>query len=133
MHFSATVLALLAAVATQATSVVSQSSSNWTFLGAMSVPQAAIFELTSPLPLLQHNQYGHNGWIQDKAGTDIWLGNGKSVTVAGGWGFFWIDSNVCADNAATFGWPENYGDVYIKGDGFLHDSNGKNLDTVLPH
>lgn len=85
MHFSATTLALLAAVATQAISDVSQSSSNRTLLEAMSVLQAAVMSTNiSPLPRLQHNQYGHDGWIQDKAGTDIWLGNGKSANVAGG-------------------------------------------------
>jgi hypothetical protein len=73
---------------------------------------------------MQHNQYGINGWIQDDVGTDLYLGNGQSQTLGGGWGFFWI-SGHCSDNSAAFTWPTNYGDVYIQTDGYLHDASGK--------
>ncbi|KAI9858149.1 MAG: hypothetical protein M1813_007798 [Trichoglossum hirsutum] len=72
-----------------------------------------------------HNQYGHNGWIQDRAGTNLQLQNGHSVNIAGGWGFFWVDAGICADNSVAYGWPENYGDVYIRTDGFMYDAGGK--------
>ncbi|KAI9853402.1 MAG: hypothetical protein M1813_002233 [Trichoglossum hirsutum] len=77
-----------------------------------------------------HNQYGHSGWIEDQAGTDIALPNGGSATVAGGWGFFWVDASVCADNSVTYTWPESYGDVYIHHDGYLYDSNGNRITNA---
>ncbi|KAF4632842.1 hypothetical protein G7Y89_g5283 [Cudoniella acicularis] len=69
-----------------------------------------------------HNQYGVNGWIQDSAGTDVQLNNGQSTGIGGGWGFFWISSSDCSDNSVAFTWPSNYGDVYIKSDGYLYDA-----------
>ncbi|RAK77665.1 uncharacterized protein BO72DRAFT_447811 [Aspergillus fijiensis CBS 313.89] len=71
-----------------------------------------------------HNNYGKNGWIQDNQGSDIQLKNGGSVTIGGGWGFFWVDSSVCSKNSVTYTWPSSYGDVYIHSDGFLYDASG---------
>lgn len=92
-----------------------------------------------------HNQFGHSGWIQDDQGTDVALNNGGSVTLGGGWGFFWVDSSVCSKNSVTYSWPSSYGgmlpryssqkfndiftdislDVYIHRDGFLYDAGGE--------
>ncbi|PYH87356.1 hypothetical protein BO71DRAFT_404723 [Aspergillus ellipticus CBS 707.79] len=76
-----------------------------------------------------HNQFGHNGWIQDDQGTDVQLNNGGSVTLGGGWGFFWVDGSVCSKNSVTYTWPSSYGDVYIHSDGFLYDASGYQISS----
>lgn len=60
-----------------------------------------------------HNNYGKNGWIQDNQGSDIQLKNGGSVTIGGGWGFFWVDSSVCSKNSVTYTWPSSYGGMFF--------------------
>ncbi|KAJ5368175.1 uncharacterized protein N7496_007935 [Penicillium cataractarum] len=72
-----------------------------------------------------HNQFGHSGWIQDDQGTDVALNNKGSATVGGGWGFFWVSGSVCSKNSVTYTWPSNYGDVYIRSDGFLYDASDR--------
>jgi hypothetical protein len=94
-----------------------------------------------------HNQFGKDGYIQDDQGSELALNNGGSVTIGGGWGFFWVDSSVCGKNSVAYTWPSSYGgmlfkstcrlywlckfsidiylDVYIRSDGFLYDGSGK--------
>ena len=48
-------------------------------------------------------------------------------------GFFWVKLNSCADNSANFDWPENYSDVYIKSDGYLHDSDDMDWGIIIPN
>ncbi|KAJ5355439.1 uncharacterized protein N7496_012651 [Penicillium cataractarum] len=61
-----------------------------------------------------HNQSGNPGWIQDNKGKDHYLNNGGSVTLSGGWGFFWIEDVSCqTQNSAAFSWPSGYGDTQI--------------------
>lgn len=92
-----------------------------------------------------HSQFGKNGWIQDDQGSELQLNNKGSVTVGGGWGFFWVAGSVCSKNSVAYSWPSNYGgmlliqigcscnkvltdiypDVYIRSDGFLYDASGR--------
>lgn len=58
-----------------------------------------------------HNNFGHNGYIQDDQGTDVALNNGGSATVGGGWGFFWVPSSVCVKNSVAWSWPSSYGGI----------------------
>ncbi|KAL3458912.1 hypothetical protein BJX64DRAFT_265617 [Aspergillus heterothallicus] len=76
-----------------------------------------------------HNQYGHDGYIQDNQGTEVLLKNGKSVDVGGGWGFFWVQANICHQNAIAYTWPKDYGDVYIRNDGRLYDAGGSQISN----
>jgi len=48
---------------------------------------------------------------------------GTSIGVFDGWVKFW--SSSCPNVEATFMWEASYGDVYLKSDGYLHDSSGK--------
>ncbi|KAJ5980840.1 hypothetical protein N7481_008138 [Penicillium waksmanii] len=64
-----------------------------------------------------HNQFGKDGYIQDDQGSEIFLKNKGSVTVGGGWGFFWVASSVCSKNSVAYTWPTNYGEyqlIYIQ-------------------
>ncbi|KAJ0419786.1 hypothetical protein BJY00DRAFT_313707 [Aspergillus carlsbadensis] len=70
------------------------------------------------------NQYGKPGWLQDNQGTQVYIKNNGAADIGGGWGFFWVDGNVCHNNAVAFGWPADYGDVYLKSDGFLYNGGG---------
>ncbi|KAL4904645.1 hypothetical protein BDW74DRAFT_178738 [Aspergillus multicolor] len=78
-----------------------------------------------------HNDFGHNGWVQDSTGTEVYLANGASVNIGGGWAFFWVDAAVCPGkaNSVTYGWPANYGDVYIRSDGRLYEAGGSQISS----
>jgi hypothetical protein len=56
-----------------------------------------------------HNQFGKPGWLQDNQGTQVYIKNNGVADVGGGWGFFWVDGNVCHQNSVAFGWPADYG------------------------
>ncbi|KAL2807966.1 hypothetical protein BJX63DRAFT_436545 [Aspergillus granulosus] len=77
-----------------------------------------------------HNNFGHDGWLQDNQGTEVYVKDKNHATIGGGWGFFWIDEKVCHQNAATFEWPSYYGDVYLKNDGRLYDAGGGQISGV---
>ncbi|KAL2870907.1 uncharacterized protein BJX67DRAFT_377533 [Aspergillus lucknowensis] len=78
-----------------------------------------------------HNDFGHDGWVQDSTGSEFQLNNGHSVNIGGGWAFFWVDANVCAgsSNSVTYTWPESYGDVYVRSDGRLYEASGGQISN----
>ncbi|KAL3451473.1 hypothetical protein BJX65DRAFT_304057 [Aspergillus insuetus] len=99
----------------------------------MHLPTLAL--LTTSLAALSsatkfHNQYGKPGWLQDNQGTEVYIKNNGVANVGGGWAFFWVDGNVCHQNSVTFGWPADYGDVYLKSDGFLYNAGGGQISSA---
>jgi hypothetical protein len=65
-----------------------------------------------------HNKFGLNGWIQDHNGQNHYLAEGGSVTISGGWGFFWTNNysgitGCNVKNSAAFSWPSGYGGMLI--------------------
>jgi hypothetical protein len=59
-------------------------------------------------------------WSQQDVETHA---DGGYISVFDGWVKYWSPS--CPNAEATFMWPAGYSDVYLKSDGYLHDSNGK--------
>jgi hypothetical protein len=59
-----------------------------------------------------HNNFGHDGWLQDDRGTQVFVKNKNTATIGGGWGFFWVAEDVCHQNSVTYGWPADYGGAY---------------------
>jgi hypothetical protein len=59
-----------------------------------------------------HNNFGHDGWLQDDRGTQVFVKNKNTATIGGGWGFFWVAEDVCHQNSVAYGWPADYGGAY---------------------
>ncbi|KAL2783159.1 hypothetical protein BJX66DRAFT_345189 [Aspergillus keveii] len=77
-----------------------------------------------------HNNFGHDGWLQDDRGTQVFVKNKNTATIGGGWGFFWVAEDVCHQNSVAYGWPADYGDVYLRSDGFLYNAGGGQISSA---
>jgi hypothetical protein len=60
-----------------------------------------------------YNGFGHNGWIQDNQGNNHALDRDATVTINGGWGFFWVSKSICSKNSVAYSWPSDYGGMLL--------------------
>jgi len=71
-----------------------------------------------------HNNFSSDGIMHALYDAVFDLPAGGSADVGGGFGVFAVAASVCTQDFTTYTWPITAEDVFIGGDGFLHDAAG---------